>query len=94
MTQSEGLNRVDQDLSQLVQRALALPSSRVSALMADLKARRQREQAWQAFTMAMTQAAQQAHRTQTLLEHSRERQHHALRSALTAGSALSGEGQQ
>jgi hypothetical protein len=94
MTPNERFDQVDQDLSQLVQRALALPAPRVSALMADLVDRRQREQAWQAFTLAMTHAAQRAHRTQTLLAHSRERHHHALRSALTAGGALSGEGQQ
>ena len=82
--------RLDQDLSHLVQQALSLPRPRVSALMADLAERRRREQAWQAFTAAMEQAAHNAHRMQRLLAHSRQRQHQALRSALTAGSALSG----
>ncbi len=86
--------QIDQDLSQLVQRALTLPPPRVSALMADLVDRRQREQAWQAFTAAMEQAAHNAHRMQRLLAHSRQRQHQALQSALTAGSALSGGGRQ
>jgi hypothetical protein len=94
MTESERIDPVDQDLSRLVQQALALPQPRLSALRADMAERRQREQAWQAFTLAMTQSAQQAHRTQTLLAYSREQQHHALRSALTAGSALTGEGKQ
>ena len=83
--------RLDEDLSQLLQQALTLPRPRVSALRTDLMERRQREQAWQAFTLAMARASQQAHRTQRLLAHSREQQHHALHSALTASSALSGE---
>ena len=90
MTPEEAL---DSDLGGLVRRALALPAYRMAALTADLEERRRRELAWDVFARAMFRATRDAHRTRKLVAHSGELGYQALRTALAAAGAISGEGE-